>query len=170
MNRGISFLLDPSGDFAILPGDTDLSAPTGNSDLAPSAIGGYLWDSALRAGKTVRAYGPLMDLTNFYYVPAGADPAQASPNNPLYIPIRRTPFEDGVPQAAISKTSLAGNTDLYFRGYDMNEPDIYSFEEWKRDVEAYAAENGALPNLMVVALPHDYFGRFDTALAGIRYP
>ena len=125
MNRGISFLLDPSGDFAILPGDTDLSAPTGNSDLALSAIGGYLWDSALRAGKTVRAYGPLMDLTDFYYVPAGADPAQASPNNPLYIPIRRTPFEDGVPQAAISKTSLAGNTDLYFREYDMNEPDIY---------------------------------------------
>ena len=111
-----------------------------------------------------------MDLTDFYYVPAGAEAAQASPNNPLYIPIRRTPFEDGVPQAAISKTSLAGNTDLYFRGYDMNEPDIYSFEEWKRDVEAYSAENGALPNLMVVALPHDHFGRFDTALAGLDTP
>ena len=166
----VTSLLDPSGDSSILPGDTDVSAPIGNSDLAPSAIGGYLWDSALRTGKTVRAYGPLMDLTDFYYVPAGANPAQPSPDNPLYIPIRRNPFEDGVPQAAPSKTSLVGNTDLYYRGYDMNEPDIYAFEEWKRDVEAYADANGTLPNLMVVALPHDHFGRFDTALAGLNTP
>jgi hypothetical protein len=47
----ITSLLDPSGNSSILPGDTDLSAPAGNSDLSRNTKGGYLWDSALRAGK-----------------------------------------------------------------------------------------------------------------------
>ena len=166
----ITSLIDPTGSSSILPGDTDLSAPVGNSNLDPDARGGYLWDSALRAGKTVRAYGPLADLTDFFYVPSGNDPTEFSTENPLYIPIRPDPFADGIPQAPPSKTSLIGKTDVYFRGYDMNEPDIYAFNEWKRDVEAYVDDAGALPNLMVIALPHDHFGRFGTAVAGVNTP
>src|SRR5579883_701726 len=49
-----SGLLDPSGNSAILPGSKDVSAPQGDGDLEENAIGGYLWDAALRAGKSVR--------------------------------------------------------------------------------------------------------------------
>lgn len=165
----VTSILDPSGGSSILPGNTDMSAPAGNSDLSRNAKGGYIWDSALRAGKTVRVYGPLADLSDFYYVTSG-DPFVPDPNNPLYIPISRTPFDDGIPQAPHSKTSLKGKTDTYFRGYDMKEPDIYAFEEWKRDLEAYIDDNGTLPNLMVMALPHDHFGSFSQAIEGLTTP
>ena len=162
-------LLDPTGSSAILPGDRDLSAPAGTSDIDPQAKGGYLWDSALRASKTVRAYGILMDQTDVYYATSG-NPLEPDPNNPLYIPISPTPFEDGIPQAPASKTSLQGRTDIYFRGYDQKMTDIFSFNEWKRDLEAYIAQNGALPNLIAMALDHDHFGSFSNAVAGVNTP
>ena len=162
-------LLDPTGSSAILPGDRDLAAPAGTSDIDPQAKGGYLWDSALRAGKTVRAYGILMDQTDVYYA-TGGDPLAPDPSNPLYIPISPTPFEDGIPQAPASKTSLRGRTDIYFRGYDQKMTDIFSFNEWKRDLEAYIAQNGTLPNLIAMALDHDHFGSFSNAVAGVNTP
>lgn len=167
----ITSLLDPTGQSSILPGNADVSAPSGNSDLDPTAKGGYLWDSALRAGKTVRAYGVAADLSDFYYNNAGADPLVGNnPNNPLYIPISRTPFQDDIPQGAPSKVSLLDNTDLFFRGYDQKQPEVYSFEEWQRDVEAYKAEHGTLPNLMLMAMDHDHFGSFGSAVAKLSTP
>jgi DNA-binding beta-propeller fold protein YncE len=114
----LTSLLDPTGSSAILPGDRDLSAPAGTSDINPQAKGDYLWDSALRA----------------------------------------------------SKTSLQGRTDIYFRGYDQKMTDIFSFNEWKRDLEAYIAQNGTLPNLIAMALDHDHFGSFSNAVAGVNTP
>jgi YVTN family beta-propeller protein len=166
----LTALLDPSGKSNILPGDQDISAPEGANDLNPEAIGGYLWDSALRAGKTVRMYGAAVDLSDSFYRSGSADPTQPDPNNPLYIPISPTPFADGIPQAPASKTSLQGRADIYFRGYDQKNTDIYSVNEWKRDVEAYVAENGTLPNLMIMALDHDHFGNFSNAVAGVNTP
>ncbi|MEA5504629.1 beta-propeller fold lactonase family protein [Halotia wernerae UHCC 0503] len=163
----LTTLLDPSGNSAILPGDKDMAAPAEANNLAPSAIGGYLWDAALRAGKTVRGYGILCDL-NFYST--SGDPTKPDPNNPLYIPISPTPFADGIPQAPAMKTSLQGRWDIYFRGYDQKNTDIYSVNEWKRDVEAYVQQNGTLPNLMMMALDHDHFGSFDSAVAGVNTP
>jgi len=165
----LTSLLDPTGSSAILPGDRDLSAPAGTSDIDPQAKGGYLWDSALRASKSVRAYGILMDQTDVYYATSG-NPLEPDPNNPLYIPISPTPFEDGIPQAPASKTSLQGRTDIYFRGYDQKMTDIFSFNEWKRDLEAYIAQNGTLPNLITMALDHDHFGSFSNAVAGVNTP
>jgi YVTN family beta-propeller protein len=164
-------LLDPTGSSSILPGTADISAPAGNSDLRPGARGGYLWDTALRAGKTVRAYGVAGDLSDFYYESAGQDPL-VTPNsaNPLYLPISRTPFQDGKLQGAPSKVSLLENTDLYFRGYDQKQPEVFSFEEWKRDVEAYKSEHGAMPNLMMMAFDHDHFGAFGSAVASLNTP
>jgi hypothetical protein len=73
----LTTLLDPSGSSAILPGPKDVNAPLGssaslpgteqgegmfgNDDLSASAVGGHLWDSALRANKTVRNYGFFVD-------------------------------------------------------------------------------------------------------------
>ncbi|MDZ8108566.1 MAG: hypothetical protein RM338_23485 [Nostoc sp. DedQUE12a] len=163
----LTTLLDPSGSSSILPGDKDVSAPLGANNLAPTAIGGYLWDAALRAGKTVRGYGVLCDLV---YYSTSSDPTKPDPNNPLYIPLSPTPFADGIPQSPPMKPSLKGNWDIYFRGYDQKYTDIYSFNEWKRDVEAYVQQNGTLPNLMMMAMDHDHFGSFGSAVAGVNTP
>jgi DNA-binding beta-propeller fold protein YncE len=165
----ITSVIDPSGSSNILPGSRDVSAPTGSSDLEPTATGGYIWDSVLRAGKTVRAYGILADLSDFYYATSGS-PLALDPNNPLYIPISPTPFADRIPQAPASKPSLEGRTDLYFRGYDQKQPEIFSFNEWKRDLEAYIAEHGTMPHFMIMALDHDHFGSFGNAVAHVNTP
>jgi hypothetical protein len=42
-------LIDPTGNSSILPGSKDVNGPAGDNDLRENAVGGYLWDVALRA-------------------------------------------------------------------------------------------------------------------------
>ena len=161
INTRLTGLLDPSGNSSILPGDKDVNAPEGDGELDQKSIGGYLWDSALRAGKTVRNYGFFIDLT--YYDTTQADPTKSDPTNPLYIPISPTPFTDKIPQAPVTKKVLLDKTDIYFRGYDQKHPDIYLFNEWLRDY----TQNG-LPSLTLLRLHHDHFGNFGNAIAGLN--
>ena len=161
LNTRITGLLDPSGNSAILPGDKDVDAPEGDGKLDSEAIGGYLWDSALRAGKTVRNYGFFVDL--IYYDTTQADPTAPDPTNPLYIPISPTPFFAKIPQAPVTKKALLDKTDIYFRSYDQKHPDTYLFNEWLRD----SAQNG-LPSLTLLRLAHDHFGNFTNAVAGLN--
>ncbi len=161
INTRLTGLLDPSGSSSILPGDKDVDAPEGDGELDQNAIGGYLWDSALRAGKTVRNYGFFIDLA--YYDTTQADPTQPDPTNPLYIPISPTPFFSKIPQAPVTKKVLLDKTDIFFRGYDQKHPDIYLFNEWLRDY----AEKG-LPSLTLLRLHHDHFGNFNNAVAGLN--
>ncbi|MBD6614388.1 beta-propeller fold lactonase family protein [Komarekiella sp. 'clone 1'] len=163
-NTRVTGVLDPSGQSAILPGNIDVNAPAGDGELTSNTIGGYLWDAALRAGKTVRNYGFYVDGN---YGTAQEDPTQPDPNNPLYIPISANPAADNIPQAVAAKTVLSDKTDIYFRGYDQKEPDIYLYNEWERDIDSYLARN-ELPNLSLVRLPHDHFGDFSNALAGLN--
>ncbi|MEH1870102.1 beta-propeller fold lactonase family protein [Nostoc sp.] len=160
----ITGVLDPSGQSSILPGDRDVDAPEGDGNLQPNAIGGYLWDTALRAGKTVRNYGFFVD-NGAPYVTSQTDPTKPDPKNPAYIPISTTPYADKIPQAPVTKTALLNKTDLYFRSFDQNNADIYLYNEWERDLK----QNG-LPNLMLVRLSHDHFGSFGTALFGLNTP
>ncbi|ACC79864.1 alkaline phosphatase family protein [Nostoc punctiforme] len=164
INTRLTGILDRSGRSSILPGDRDVNAPEGDGDLGIDVIGGYLWDAALRAGKTVRNYGFLVD-NGAPYITSQPDPTKPDPQNPAYIPISPNPYADKIPQAPVTKTVLLDKTDLYFRSFDMNNPDIYLYNEWARDIE----QNG-LPNLMLVRLPHDHFGSFGTALAGLNTP
>lgn len=157
-------ILDPSGNSSILPGTKDVNAPAGDGNLESSAIGGYLWDAALRAGKTVRNYGFYVD---GQYGTNQADPTQPDPNNPLYLPISRTPFADNIPQAVARKPVLQDKTDIYFRGYDQKNADIYLYEEWKREFDRYVAGNN-LPSLTLLRVPHDHFGNFNNAVAGLN--
>jgi YVTN family beta-propeller protein len=153
-------ILDPSGSSTILPGSKDVNGPVGDGKLNTNAVGGYLWDVALRAGKTVRNYGVFVE---GIYGTSQADATQPDPTNPLYIPISARPFQDRIPQAAGNKPVLFDKTDIYFRGYDQKNADIYLFDEWKRDLE----QNG-LPNLSFVRFPHDHFGNFSNAVAGVN--
>ena len=157
-------LLDPTGSSNILPGTKNVDSPPGSDDdLDPDKIGGYLWDSALRAQKTVRNYGFFLDQD--YYVSSGGDPTKPDPLVPTYIPISPTPFADHLPQAVADQPALAGRTDIYFRGFDQNNADTYLVNEWQRDMGI----NG-LPNLTLLRLPHDHNGSFGTAIAGLGTP
>lgn len=163
-NARVTGVLDPSGQSSILPGNQDVNAPAGDGELSPNAVGGYLWDAALRAGKTVRNYGFYVD---GFYGTSQPDATKPDPSNPLYIPISATPAADNIPQAVAAKTVLLDKTDIYFRGYDQKEPDIYLYNEFARDIDSYLARN-TLPNLTMVRLPHDHFGDFANAVAGVN--
>lgn len=160
----VTGVLDPSGQSAILPGDKDVNAPEGDGELTSNTIGGFLWDAALRAGKSVRNYGFFVDGN---YSTSQADPTKPDPTNPLYIPISANPAADNIPQAVAAKTVLLDKTDIYFRGYDQKHPDIYLYNEWARDIDRYLARN-QLPNLSLVRLHHDHFGDFNNAVAGLN--
>jgi DNA-binding beta-propeller fold protein YncE len=159
----LTTLLDPSGSSAIMPGPKNVSNPSGSEDLSAEAVGGHIWDSALRAGKTVRNYGFFLDQA--YYVTTQKDPTKPDPVLKTYLPISPTPFASNLPQAVAVQPELLDKTDLYFRGFDMNNADTYLYNEWLRDMTI----NG-LPNLSLVRLPHDHFGSTSTAIAGLNTP
>ena len=156
----ITTLIDPTGKSSIEPGTKDITASVGADDLEPTALGGYLWDTVQRAGKTVRHYG-LYDEQDYY-----ADP---SAGYPLYLPIVRNAFAQKVLQGVPVKTSLFDKTDPYFRGWDLNAPDQYRYEEWYREFSEYV-QNGNLPDFEVVVLNMDHFGNFTTNVANLENP
>ncbi|BAY41513.1 hypothetical protein NIES2111_59090 (plasmid) [Nostoc sp. NIES-2111] len=163
-NTRVTGVLDPSGRSSILPGTKDVNAPIGDGEISPNSVGGYLWDAALRAGKTVRNYGFYVD---GFYGTNQTDPTKPDPNDPLYVPISPTPAADNIQQAVAAKTVLLDKTDNYFRGYDMKNADVYLYNEFARDIDKYLANN-TLPNLTMVRLPHDHFGDFTNAVAGLN--
>ncbi|MBD5635028.1 MAG: beta-propeller fold lactonase family protein [Candidatus Eremiobacteraeota bacterium] len=150
--------LDPSGSSSMLPGPKDVAASSGDGDVDSAATGGYIWDDALRHGLSVRDYGEHVDFT--YYDPG---------SGPLRIPVSRTPFASHVPQAIQTKPDLMSRTDAYYRGFDETVPDVFRYEEWKREFDGYV-KNGDLPSLEVMTVPHDHFGDFKTALDGLTTP
>jgi len=129
----------------VLPGKTDVGAPDGPGHEINT---GYIWDQAIRAGLTVRNYG-------FFDDNIGS--AVPFPNNMNAIQVRPANF------------ALSGNTDLHFRGYDLNNADFYLYQEWARDFDANYA-NGGFPALNLMRLPHDHTGNFTTALSGVNSP
>ncbi len=156
----ITTLFDPTGGSSIEPGSKDITADEGADDLDADALGGYIWDSVLRAGKTVRHYGLYADEN--YYVDPGA-------GAPFYIPIVRDAFKQKVVQAVPVRKSLIGKTDLYYRGWDLNTPDVYRFEEWNREFNLYV-KKGNLPNFEMVDMMNDHFGNFSSNVAGLENP
>ena len=156
----ITTLFDPTGNSSIEPGTKDVTASQGADDLDPDALGGYIWDTILRAGKTVRHYGLYAD-ENYYVVP--------SAGFPFYIPIVRDAFAQNVVQAVPVRPSLIGRTDLFCRGWDLNTPDQYRYEEWKREFDQYV-QNGNLPDFEMVDFMEDHFGNFSSNIAHLENP
>jgi YVTN family beta-propeller protein len=152
----ITGILDPSGSSTILPGPKDPSATVGANDLSANTIGGYIWESALRAGKTIRNYGWQIDLT--YY-------GSGTPFDP---PMVRHPYPNYL-QSAASTPSIRAATDPYYRAFDQRYPDIFRIEEWKREFANYV-KSGNLPNLEVMTIPHDHTGSFGSAIEGLGTP
>jgi YVTN family beta-propeller protein len=144
----------PGGTSNVLPGTNNDGAADGPNGARQT---GYIWDSALRAGLTVRNYGFLEDLNRYnsnVQPPLLESPATANPPVQVGFPVNPT---------------LIPLTDIYFRGFDNSFPDVYREEEWKREFDQYVA-NGNLPNLTLLRLMHDHFGNFGTAIGGINTP
>ena len=141
-----------------LPGGTiNVLTGTGNhaSSDAPFGLqGGYIFSAVLQAGKTVRNYG---FLTN-----------NIGDIGTIEAPIRDA-YAAGVVQVAVLEPSLVPVSDVYFRGYDQNYPDLWLYNEWKREFDQYVAQ-GDLPSLSLVRFGHDHMGSFATALAGVNTP
>ena len=149
-------LLGSSPDPNLVPGTNDVAAP----DSASGDIGsGYLWDEVLRAGKTVRNYGFYCDLSRY----------DNPKNNTGFISISKTPYKDGIVQAAPTAKSLQTLTDVYFRSFDQKDSDFFRFKEWEREFDGYVA-GGNLPSLTLLRLAHDHFGAFGEAMYGINTP
>jgi YVTN family beta-propeller protein len=141
-----------------LPGGTD-NALTGTGNHASSDSpfadqGGYIFLAALKAGRTVRNYGMLVN--NIGSIGTIAAPIA-------------DPYAAGEVQVAPLDPALGPLTDVYFRGYDQNYPDLWRYQEWKREFDQFV-ENGNLPNLSLVRVSHDHMGSFATALGGINTP
>jgi YVTN family beta-propeller protein len=137
----------------LLPGQTNTAAPDGPDNEVNT---GYLWDSAFRAGLTVRNYGFFIDTVRY--------------NTKNYaIPLLTDPFWSGTRVAYPSSASLAPYTDLFFRGFDNAFPDYYRFKEWERDFDATYAKGG-LPSLSLVRFMHDHTGDYDKAIEGVNTP
>jgi YVTN family beta-propeller protein len=141
-----------------LPGGTiNLLTGTGNHASADAPFGeqnGYIFDAVLHAGGTVRNYG-------FHVNNIGSIGTSGAPVI--------DPFDDGVVEVAPLDPSLAQLTDVYFRGFDMNYPDLWRYDEWKREFDQYVAQRN-LPSLSMVRFSHDHMGSFGTALAGVNTP
>jgi YVTN family beta-propeller protein len=141
-----------------LPGGTaNVLTGTGNhaSSDAPFGIqNGYIFDAVLQAGKSVRNYGFLVNNI-------GSIGTKTAPIS--------DPFKSNMVQVAPLAPSLAPLTDVYFRGYDQNYPDLWRYNEWKREFDGFVA-NKNLPSLSLMRVSHDHTGSFGTALANVNTP
>jgi YVTN family beta-propeller protein len=140
---------DPNypNDPNLLPGLNDDNEPDGPHGEKQQ---GYLWDSVVRHGLTLRNYG-------FEAV------------IPPHTPEVPDPFTSHTIVDVPTRPQLVGRTDPYFRAFDNAYPDFRREIEWEREFDQYVA-HGDLPSLELVRFMHDHEGNFDTAIDGINTP
>ncbi|RQS75574.1 hypothetical protein DID96_03965 [Burkholderia sp. Bp8963] len=146
-----------SGAGGLAGGPVNLLPGVGNHASSDAPFGiqkGYIFNAVLEAGGTVRNYGFLVNNI-------GSIGTKSSPVS--------NPFAAGIVQATPLEPTLAAFTDVYFRGYDQNYPDLWRYNEWKREFDQFVAQ-GNLPSLSTVRFSHDHTGSFGTALAGVNTP
>ncbi len=137
----------------VLPGARDVAAPDGPDEDEGH---GYIWDSALRAGITIRNYGFYGDLTRY----------QAATGQ-YQIPLEREPWKTGHQVLYVDKPALMPLTDPYFWGFNQALADYWRFKEWEREFDGFVAK-GEAPTLMLLRLAHDHTGSFAEGLDGIN--
>jgi hypothetical protein len=137
-----------------LPGTADVDAPDGPEDESGA---GYLWDSALRSGLSVRNYGFFCDDLR-YSEPQDSKSA---------VPLLHDPAAKGTRVAFPTNPRLQNLTDPYFRSFDQRFPDYWRFKEWEREFDEFV-KNDNLPSLELMWLNHDHFGTFGSAIDGVN--
>jgi DNA-binding beta-propeller fold protein YncE len=137
-----------------LPGTANVASPDGPDDESGA---GYLWDSAMRAGLTIRNYGFFLDLGHY---------SKSELLGPAW-PLLHDPAASRTRVAVAAVPHLEAITDPYFRGFDMRFPDYWRYKEWEREFDGYVRD-GNLPALELVRLPHDHLGNFSEAIDGVN--
>lgn len=157
VNVGQATLAERMATNPNMPNDPDMLAGTADVAAPDSSEGeagaGYLWDTALRAGLTIRNYGFFVD--------------NLGSSNDMSEEVLANPHATGVVQSVARKQALAPYTDIYFRGYDQNNSDFYLFREWEREFNKNVIK-GKLPKLTFIRFPHEHFGNFSTAKFGVN--
>jgi len=151
-DRNTTKLADPENQ---LPGHADVAAPDGPGQDESGA--GYLWDSALRAGISIRNYGFFLDLSRY----------DNSPSSGPAVTMAHDPAKTGTRVAYPTRVSLQDITDPYFRGFDQTYPDYWRYKEWEREFDAQAKQD-KFPSLVLLRFCHDHFGDFKTAIDGVN--
>jgi YVTN family beta-propeller protein len=141
----------------LLPGTNNDGAADGPNGAFQA---GYIWNSALNAGLTVRNYGFLYDLDRYNATPAAVS-----------IPELQNPYATSTQVGYPVSPALIPLTDIYFRGFDNSFPDVWREQEWAREFAGYVTNNN-LPNLTLLRLMHDHMGNFSTSqtVSGIGTP
>lgn len=98
----------------------------GAYDVVARPAGGYIWDRCAEAKVSFRSYGEWVD--------NGKKP--------------------GDPSKARVK-ALEGKFDPYFRGYDLDYPDVKRTQRFLEEVARFEKEGG-MPQLSIVRLPNDH--------------
>jgi YVTN family beta-propeller protein len=142
--------------------DPDLLPGTANAVAADGPDGeegaGYIWNAALRAGKSVRNYGFFEDLVRYQAPPSLGG-----------IPPLRDPASTNTQVAFPAEPALLPLTDLFFRGFDNQLPDFYRYQEWAREFDQQAAAQ-SFPAFELVRFMNDHTGAFSTAIDGVNTP
>ncbi|MBO0735564.1 MAG: bifunctional YncE family protein/alkaline phosphatase family protein, partial [Alphaproteobacteria bacterium] len=119
---------------------------------------GYLWDAAIRAGRSVRNYGFYCDTVRY-----------SSKDLAGYIPPLEDPYLTRTRVAFPAHEDLLNRTDPYFRSFDDKLPDFFRYLEWAREFDALV-QNHKLPDLTLLRLMNDHTGMFAEAIRGVNTP
>jgi YVTN family beta-propeller protein len=97
---------------------------------ANSAPAGYLWNNALAAGLTVRNYG-------------------------YWVTNKKKAGADGIQIESIQDPALRPITNMRYRSFDLDYPDVDRAHTFLEDVKQFEA-SGTMPNMMILRLGNDH--------------
>ena len=133
------------------------SYPAQGGDALAYQRDGFLWNAAEKAGLTVKDYG---EYANYETVPTAQDNwtswyrdsqiLEGKAKGPLPIPINEFRTYSDIP-------SLNAIMNPYYPKFDLEIPDQYRVDIWKRDFQR-AQASGRLPNLTMMWVPDDHTG------------
>jgi YVTN family beta-propeller protein len=154
------------------------SYPFNGGDALVYPSTGFLWDNAVRGGKSVRDYGEYVNGLRVYGETVGktqVDGREMGPwldgmgsgvteagtwsdfyNDALILRGTKTgPMHVGRLEAHSDVPSLDKLIDRNYPPYHQIIPDQYRFEMWKKEFDGYV-KNGNLPDLNILALTNDH--------------
>jgi YVTN family beta-propeller protein len=99
------------------------------SEPANTPPAGYLWSNALTAGLSVRNYGE-------------------------FVENKKQPGADGIQVDRVNDPSLRGITNMRYRGFDLDYPDVERARIFLSDLKEFE-QSGTMPRLMIVRLGND---------------
>jgi YVTN family beta-propeller protein len=131
--------------YALWPGYRGRSYPFDGTDPIAYSAGGFIWDAAARAGKTVRVYGE--------YAGRLAEPAE------MRLPLLREVLDgkDFTTRYSVEAPLKPLNQFLAknYPPYTNTVPDLARAQIFIKDVQRWTAE-GKMPNLVIAQLPCDH--------------